>query len=280
MKLDLSRSSGGFKLNIDFKKFKRFFVFGCSFTNYYWPTWADIISKEMPEVEYYNFGRCGAGNPFISNRVVEADIKLKFTDTDLVMVMWTTLCREDRYFHNNWNTPGNIFTQNIYNQEFVEKFCDPKGYLIRDLALIKLTTEYLNNSPATPILLNCQPYHEQQQRNHLNQLDPQVMEILELYSDMIKSTPTSIFELEMNNFWSHGHVYKDSNHGLFQDYHPGPKRYYNYLNKLGINLTDRSKQFAEDAQRQLEQTTTKEEIISIFCNEPNANHNSVRNICY
>lgn len=267
-------------MNLDFSKFKRLFVFGCSFTNYYWPTWADIISKEIDNVEYYNFAKCGAGNLFISNRIVEADLKLKFNETDLVMVMWTTLCREDRYVHNNWSTPGNIFTQNTYNEEFVKNFCDPKGYLIRDLALIKLTTEYLKNSKATSILLNCQPYHEQQDRNHLRHFDKSVVDILRLYSDMIKDTPPTIFELEMNRFWSHGHVYNDPNHGTFQDYHPSPQRYYNYLVKLGVPLTDKSKMFVEESQQKLMQTKTKQEIIATFGNEPNINHESVRNICY
>ena len=35
----------------DWTKYKRFFTFGCSFTCYMWPTWADIISKEMYEIK-------------------------------------------------------------------------------------------------------------------------------------------------------------------------------------------------------------------------------------
>lgn len=264
----------------DFSKFRRFIVFGCSFTNYYWPTWADILSKEMPDVEYYNFGRCGGGNLFISNRILEADMKLKFSDNDLVMIMWSTLCREDRYLRDNWCLAGNIFTQNVYNQEFVEKFCDPKGYLIRDLALIKLTLEYLKNSPARIIPLLSQPVHEQQAKNHLNQFDSAVKDILNLYSETINIFPSSLFELEMRGHWNHGHVYRDLTHNLFHDYHPSPIRYHGYLEKLKINLTDKSKNYAQESQQQLMSTKTRQDIIDLFHNEPNINHFSVKDICY
>jgi hypothetical protein len=43
-------------MNIDFFKYKRFFAFGCSFTKYHCPSWSDLISKEMPNAEYVNFG--------------------------------------------------------------------------------------------------------------------------------------------------------------------------------------------------------------------------------
>ena len=52
---------------IDFSKYKRLFVFGCSFTQYRWPTWADIIAKDNPHLEYFNTANSGAGNLYIFN---------------------------------------------------------------------------------------------------------------------------------------------------------------------------------------------------------------------
>jgi hypothetical protein len=261
--------------SIDFKKYKRVFVFGCSFTNYYWPTWADIIVKEMPDAEYYNFGKCGAGNFFITSRIVEANIKMKFTDTDLILVMWTSLCREDRYIHGNWSCPGNIFTQNIYSEDFVSRFCDPAGYLIKDLSLIQMATTYLENTPSDKLIMNCQPFDIQQDKN-----DQLVNRILDAHSELINNILPNMFDLEMNQHWSNGHEYFDSNHGNFKDYHPNPFRYYSYLKKLGINLTDTSKSYALESLKKLMLTKTKEDIINTFGNEPNANHNTVRNICF
>ena len=49
----------------EFKKYKRVFAFGCSFTCYRWPTWADLIGKQCEGAEFRNYGKSGAGNLFI-----------------------------------------------------------------------------------------------------------------------------------------------------------------------------------------------------------------------
>ena len=35
----------------------RIFCFGCSFTQYLWTTWANILGTEFHEAEFYNFGK-------------------------------------------------------------------------------------------------------------------------------------------------------------------------------------------------------------------------------
>ena len=42
---------------------KRLFTFGCSFTDYRWATWANILAYEL-DCEFHNFGKSGAGNQF------------------------------------------------------------------------------------------------------------------------------------------------------------------------------------------------------------------------
>jgi len=112
----------------------RFFTFGCSFTNYWWPTWADILGKQYKK--FYNYGYSGAGNQYIFNSIVEANLKHKFNHSDTVAIMWSNPAREDRYVNNKWVTVGNIYTQCVYDQKFVKKFADIRGYFIRDLATI------------------------------------------------------------------------------------------------------------------------------------------------
>ena len=132
-------------MNIDLTKYKRFFAFGCSFTCYLWPTWADIVSKEMPQAKFYNLGKQGAGNLCISSKVAEANNRFKFTDTDLVMVMFSSYTREDRWVESEWVTHGNVFVNDVYPKDWVRKFADERGYLIRDASLIDLTTGYLKS---------------------------------------------------------------------------------------------------------------------------------------
>jgi hypothetical protein len=85
---------------IDYKKYKRVFIFGCSFTKYEWPTWANILSYEMPDAEIYNFAQSGAGNLFISERVIAANQRYRYNKDDLILLMWSTHSREDRYIEH------------------------------------------------------------------------------------------------------------------------------------------------------------------------------------
>lgn len=240
---------------VNLQKYKRLFVFGCSFTSYHWSTWADVLSKEMPQAEFFNFGYCGGGNLLISIRIVEANLRYNFNEDDLIIVMWTTLCREDRYKNGRWWMTGNIFTaSHDYPDEYVRKYADPKGYLIRDMALITQSNVYLNSLSATSVTLNSTPYDHQQDMS-----DPSIAPIMELYQDTCSITPPSLFELEMNSVWTHGHEYTN-NQGNYKDYHPDPVRYCNYLKKLGFPITAIGEEYAFSARKLLHSTKTKEEI--------------------
>jgi len=254
-------------IDIDFKKYKRFFAFGCSFTGYIWPTWADILSKQMPDAEFYNLGFCGGGNLFISNRVAEANQRFKFCDNDLVVIMWSTFCREDRYLNNYWKCPGNIFSQGIYNNEFVEKFADTKGYLIKDLGLIELTHGYITSSTCDFYMLNSVDYTYQ------NENLSDIATIFNVYNSVIARQYPSLLELEMQGSWENGHHYFDDSQPKYDeithDYHPNPLRYFNYLEKLGLKLSDEVRLFAEESTNKLHSTKLRSEINKIF---PNYSH--------
>jgi hypothetical protein len=129
---------------------KRLFAFGCSFTNYAWSMWPEIIAYDL-NIPLYNFGKTGAGNQYIANTIAQADARYCFNDEDLVIVAWTNVCREDRWKNGEWILPGNIFSQDVYNQKWVNKWVDPLGLIVRDLGSIHLVNQVLSKS-------NCQ-YH-------------------------------------------------------------------------------------------------------------------------
>jgi hypothetical protein len=130
--------------NLDPSKYKRFFAFGCSFTNYKWPTWADIIGKDF---EFYeNWGAPGAGNYFIFNSFIEANSRYNFNKDDLIIIMWSTKEREDRYSNNEWIHATSNSIENTYSNVWVSKFYfDTRSQLIRDLAFIKSTQLILDS---------------------------------------------------------------------------------------------------------------------------------------
>jgi hypothetical protein len=122
--------------------YKRLFAFGCSFTRYYWPTWADILAEDIPY--YENWGWGGAGNLYIFNAIMEAHNRHKFTKDDLIVVMWSNKNREDRYVNNQWLvTPGSNL-EKTYGAEWVKKFYDDRGCMIRDLAILQSTQLFLD----------------------------------------------------------------------------------------------------------------------------------------
>lgn len=123
---------------------KRLFTFGCSFTQYFWPTWADVLANEL-KIPFHNYGRCGAGNPYIFNKILQADNFFNFDQDDLVMVAWTNVCREDRFVKGAWHSPGNIYNQTVYEKSYVDKWADPAGYAVRDFALIKAASVFLES---------------------------------------------------------------------------------------------------------------------------------------
>ena len=176
----------------------KFFAFGCSFTQYYMPTWADIIGREFKH--YENWGAVGGGNQFIFHSLMECVAKNKITKDDTVIVMWTNVAREDRYLNGTWVTPGNIFTQFTYPQEFVKEFADIRGYFIRDFNTILATQTILNNIGCKFYFLSMvsllnpyQYYHEPSE---------QIDDILAFFKPVLQQIRPSVHEVIFNFDWT------------------------------------------------------------------------------
>lgn len=108
----------------------RLFTFGCSFTSYVWPTWADFVALNFKE--HQNWANAGAGNYFISSRIYECDVVNRLTADDTVLVMFTQYFRNDMIDKNsNWVNAGNIYNQTLYGHDFVTKYwSDEHGYFM------------------------------------------------------------------------------------------------------------------------------------------------------
>jgi hypothetical protein len=131
---------------------RRVFTFGCSFTNYLWPTWADILGKDYFMLQ--NWAWPGFGNRAIAERVAEAHAKFRITPEDLVIVQWTSHLRHDwlhfrhpKTDYSNWRTKGSIYTeQNVkfYGKEWMNTFWDEKAYYLHTLNNMLLTQGLLD----------------------------------------------------------------------------------------------------------------------------------------
>lgn len=131
-------------------RYKRFFAFGCSFTRYYWPTWADFIGLVHPE--YYNYGGPGRGNTFIAHQIMRASEYHKFNKDDLVIVAWTSPLRFD--INNELNK--NIWQTDIVNLKYgFDRKIDNRNKLVKTVVSDQtLITNTIQNIISTYYLLS------------------------------------------------------------------------------------------------------------------------------
>lgn len=224
-------------LNLNLKKYDRVFTFGCSFTQYLWATWADIIGLEIGSEKLFNYGRAGAGNFFICNAVLEADHFYKLTPNDLVMVMFTNTSREDRLVGKNWITCGNIYTQNMLDRGFMKYWDDDHGFL-RDLSVIKMLKGFLQNKNVDFHLMSMVPIGRAMGGENLDFSE----QLINYSSDIVKDIKPSILEVVFKNNWHSIQPRSitrnpDVTHpvfgkGWYEDNHAHPNDYLKYLQLL------------------------------------------------
>jgi hypothetical protein len=151
----------------------RLFTFGCSLTQYFYPTWADIIINDFKE-KYnavgYNWGRSGAGNQYIFTKLWEADAIYNFCPEDIVIVQWTSMFREDRYHEDNgWYLPGGFsernlnkgkFTLNSFEYEDEMQWADFLHCAMRDCSLVSSAKKALTHTGARFYFTGFRPFME------------------------------------------------------------------------------------------------------------------------
>ena len=125
--------------------YKRVFTFGCSFTNWIWPTWADVIAVQTG-LPVYNGALAGIGNVGISCRILEYDLNYNFNEQDLILVMWSSWSREDRYINNRWQIHGSVFNNSFYDQHFLKKYWSWENDIIKNASAIISTNRSFNIS--------------------------------------------------------------------------------------------------------------------------------------
>lgn len=83
----------------------RLFTFGCSYTKYSWPTWADIVGVEYNS--FQNWGEPSSSNMFIFFSLIECIKRNNINKDDYVAIMFTTLPRYVEMVDNKWHHQQN-----------------------------------------------------------------------------------------------------------------------------------------------------------------------------
>lgn len=204
----------------------RFFAFGCSFTRYTWPTWADIIATNFDE--YYNYGQTGGGNLYIACSIGEAIITHNINSDDTVIVMWSNVAREDRYI-DMWATPGNIYNQTMYPRPFVKNFVRIKGCYVRDMALINLADQSLQNTGCDYKFTSMIDMNMPNQYT-LDDVADELSVIMELYKPLLDKFQPSAHKTIFNYDFESRKIY--ARETFRTDKHPLPLEHLEYVQKI------------------------------------------------
>jgi hypothetical protein len=249
-------------MQFEWTKYKRVFAFGCSFTSYTYPTWANIIMYQTPAAELYNFGASGMGNLAIASRIAEANTRFKFNEHDLILVMYTTMFREDRWIETHWRSHGCVFNQPFYDKNFVKNYVDPTGCLIRDLAMIELSTNYVKNLPCDSLLLRYSGIDDE--CDFLRENNAEIVDnILSVYNELWNSFPPSLGE----TLFPHGWVTRSTmiyGGKAYDDSHPITSDYYQYLKLLGLNLSVDTEDYAIECDKKIAKFSADNDWATYF----------------
>lgn len=213
----------------------RFFTFGCSFTQYWrWPTWADALGQEADHFE--NWGLCGAGNSYILWSLVECNQRNKLTADDEVWIMWTNTSREDRYVDGRWLEGGNVYwaAGSSLPSEYVKKFADERGYLIRDLANIAAAKQILDAVGCKYRFLSMVPLSKTNSDtghgNNPGATEHTTSDVLEFYKDVLDTIGPNVQDTLFNgDWWTTRPGIPDNFDGSQRDFHPTPMEHVEYL---------------------------------------------------
>lgn len=131
----------------------RLFVLGCSFSNYAWPTWADMLGLNFNEFE--NWAYPGLGNRALLERLSELFVTKNLNSQDTIIIQWTSHLRNDWHStdrrHNTnvgWKTSGSLFNNinsKLYTKEWIRNFWDESSYIMHSLNYINNAQQMLEN---------------------------------------------------------------------------------------------------------------------------------------
>jgi hypothetical protein len=244
---------------------KRIFTFGCSFTDYVWPTWADMI---LYENEGYNVGVRGIGNEAILYRLMEVDRKFKLTNKDVVIIIFTTPIRWDLIISENseWSGFGQTTTSSLSKYE--NELYTTDGLIFKSMYSIRLMKDFLEKRDVKYVFGSVNNLYE----NYGNYFEDFIL------SNEINSLVNSVkdnVKLDLQDFHSYLYTTKywpvSKKWDNIADYHPRPRQYYNWINGVLLNRVDIDLKIDEDEiikiESEIDKLKTMKECEIFFKNE-------------
>lgn len=244
--------------DLNLSKYKRLFTFGCSFTDYHWPTWADILGKHFKE-DYYNFGATGCCNQSVFQSLIEANQLHNFQKTDLIIVQWTESLRDQAWRPDTGLSGCGSILHNhqytIYTSEHFLKL-NPVEFLKKDLDLIKAASMILNFLDVDFWMFSMNNIDYTESKSY-----PKIDYLLTMYQDVVSQLSPS-FQTTVSWQDSKGIPAKAHYPNAF-DNHPTPGMHLTHLNKVfpNLNLDPQILEFVDHYEKIVRSTVTDNSCI-------------------
>lgn len=235
-------------------------TFGCSFTRYFWPTWADLVIKQSELNGFQageNWGISSIGNTAIFCRIQEAIARGNLQPNDTVFVCWSTPQRNDLYRYND-GLKHDCWSYGLSREKADSEFDfdNLKTNIIRDLSMIKSVQAELASMHVTQIHFSWQPYT--QFKSAVSRRD---WEHITKIANTIGIQYDIPWDIEMRN-WRLANSNKPA--GMAEDFHLSPTENLKFLNdqllgKLNwlSSLSPDIVEFANNSERNYKHTGKK-----------------------
>jgi hypothetical protein len=206
----------------------------------------EIIQIKKTFIFHYNFGKAGAGNYYIFNKIVETSLEYNFNKDDLILIEWSGVLREDRYKDGKWHCKGNVTNNSDYSDEVVRDwFLDVEGMIKRDYSYIRAIQQMLkaDNLDYEMFSMNGVSRYDPAMCIVDNRESEAITNLIWLYKNTLDELHPSMFKIifgdETN--WPHHRLVLGESYG---DNHPAPSEHLDYLEKVfNFKPSDELRQF-------------------------------------
>jgi hypothetical protein len=237
----------------------RVFTFGCSFTDYNWPTWADMILYKNKGI---NYGICGGGFEQIMNSLIQCDIDFKLKESDHVVIVYPNLLRWDMPFYPRMLCLGNALTSPW--KDHLDKMYSIEGLTYKNLNLIVMIDYFLKSKKVKVHYSSIFPIFENPENYFMNiEFGDKIKSHLEFVQNTVMKNQlpdfyTFLYGNDNKSYqtWQGTKKWKDKD-GI--DYHPTTISHYKWLTEVLIpELKDVSLKISLDEVAEIENTLINE----------------------
>ena len=211
----------------------RIFTFGCSFTDYSWPTWADLLLYSNKGI---NYGRCGAGFEHIMNSLVQCDKDYKLREEDKVIVVYPNLLRWDMPFYPDMLCVGNALTSPW--KDHLDELYNLEGLTYKNLNIMVMIDNFLKQKKVQYRYSSILPLFEHPENYFLSiEFGEQIKDHLEYVKRTVMHSQLTDFytflygKVDQHPVWTGTKKWKNEEG---KDYHPTITSHYNWLTKILI----------------------------------------------